>query len=78
VLDYAGSWKLGTNGRALSYDLSAGYGADRYGKSGPILAAVVTYPVGDLVLGLRAGYVNNIGRSPGSTTIVAGSLTWFF
>jgi hypothetical protein len=39
---------------------------------------VLTYPVGDFELGLRAGYVNNIGRSPGSTAILAGSLSWFF
>jgi hypothetical protein len=78
VLDYVGSWKLDTNSRALSYEVSVGYGADRYGKSGPILAAVLTYPVGDFELGLRAGYVNNIGRTAGSTAIFAGSLTRFF
>jgi hypothetical protein len=78
VLGYAGTWGSGTDGGSLNYELSLGYGVDRYGKAGPILAAVLTYPIGDLELGLRAGYVNNIGRSPGSTTIVAGSLTWFF
>lgn len=78
VLAYAGTWGSGTTGHALSYELSAGYGVDRYGKAGPILAAVLTYPVGDFELGLRAGYVNNIGRSPGSTTVFAGSLSWFF
>ena len=78
VLDYVGSWKPITSGKALSYEVSLGYGADRYGKSGPILAGVVTYPVGDFELGVRAGYVNNIGRTAGSTTIVAGSLTRFF
>jgi hypothetical protein len=78
VIDYVGSWKSGTNGGTLNYELSAGYGVDRYGKPGPIVAAVLTYPLGDLELGLRAGYVNNIGRTAGSTAIFAGSLTWFF
>jgi hypothetical protein len=78
VLDYVGAWNIGTHGRPLTYELSAGYGADRYGKAGPILAAVLTYPVGDFELGLRAGYVNNIGRTAGSTAVFAGSLTWFF
>jgi hypothetical protein len=78
VLDYVGSWNPGTSGRPLSYEVSVGYGADRYGKSGPILAAVLTYPVGDFELGVRAGYVNNIGRTAGSTAIIAGSLTRFF
>jgi tetratricopeptide (TPR) repeat protein len=78
VFDYVGSWNPGINGRALTYELSAGYGADRYGKSGPIVAAVLTYPVGDFELGLRAGYVNNIGRTAGSTAVFAGSLTRYF
>jgi hypothetical protein len=78
VLAYAGTWETGKQGRPASYELSAGYGVDRYGKAGPILAAVVTYPIGDFDLGLRAGYVNNVGRTPGSTAIFAGSLTWFY
>ena len=78
VLAYAGTWETGKKGRPASYELSAGYGADRYGKAGPILAAVLTYPVGDFELGLRAAYVNNVGRTPGSTAIFAGSLTWFY
>ena len=78
VLAYAGTWGSGTDGRPASYELSAGYGVDRYGKSGPIVAAVLTYPIGNFDLGLRAAYVNNIGRTPGSTAIFAGSLTWFY
>jgi hypothetical protein len=78
VLAYAGTWETGRKDRPASYELSAGYGADRYGKAGPILAAVLTYPVGDFELGLRAAYVNNVGRTPGSTAIFAGSLTWFY
>jgi hypothetical protein len=66
------------NGKALSYELSAGYGVDRYGRAGPILATVLTYPLEKAELGLRAGYVKNIGRSPGTTAIFAVSLTWRF
>jgi len=77
-LAFAGELGREPDGRALSYELSAGYGVDRYGKPGPILAAKVSYALGDVELGLRAGYVRNIGRSPGSTAIVASSLTWFF
>jgi hypothetical protein len=78
VLAYAGAWKNGVNGKALSYELSAGYGVDRYGRAGPILATVLTYPLEKAELGLRAGYVKNIGRSPGTTAIFAVSLTWRF
>jgi hypothetical protein len=78
VLAYAGALGSRTDDRGLGYEVSAGYGVDRYGKAGPILAARLTYNLRDIELAVRAGYVRNIGRSPGSTAIIALSLTWFF
>jgi hypothetical protein len=76
---YAGTWGSAAYGGAFSHEFSAGYDVDCHGKAGPILAVVLTCPVGDFELGLRAAYDDNIiDRSPGRTALFAGSLSWFF
>jgi hypothetical protein len=78
TLGYAGGWKDSTRERALTYELSAGYGVDRYGKAGPLVAGNLGYVLGTLEVRLRGSYVENIGRSRGATTVLGGSLTWVF
>lgn len=78
TLGYAGVWKDSTRERALTYELSAGYGVDRYGKAGPLVAGNLGYVLGSLEVRLRGSYVENIGRSRGTTTVLGGSLTWVF
>lgn len=57
---------------------SAGYGADRYGLSGPLAFASLAYVRGPLEASLRAGYVRNIGRSSGETFSIGATLAWIF
>src|SRR5205823_3604838 len=69
TLAYAGS--LGsTSGRGLfTYEIAGGYGADRYGKPGPLAGAALGYSIGNFDGRARASYVQNIGRSGGMTQV---------
>ena len=79
TLGYAGVWGDSTAERGLvTYELSAGYGVDRYGKAGPLVAGTLGYTLGRLEVRLRGSYVENIGRARGTTTVLGGALTWTF
>jgi hypothetical protein len=62
----------------FTWRTSIGYGADRYGLSGPLAFASVGYVRGAFEVSLRAGYVRNIGRATGETTSFGVGLTWVF
>lgn len=62
----------------LTYQIQAGYGADRYGRSGPVAFGTIGYAVGAVEISLRAGYVRNIGRSQGETTVIGASVAFMF
>jgi hypothetical protein len=77
LLGYGASQAPSGGGR-LIYQLSAGYGADRYGRSGPLAFASMGYELGAFEVVARAGYVRNIGRSQGETTTVGLAVHWVF
>jgi hypothetical protein len=60
------------------YQAYAGYGTDRYGRSGPLVSGTLGYVLGGLELQTRVGHAQNIGRSRGNTTMVGAALTWMF
>jgi hypothetical protein len=77
TLAYAGA--LGSSAKGLfTYEISGGYGVDRYGKAGPLLGTVLGYSTGNLEARVRASYVENIGRSRGMTQIYGATFTWIF
>ena len=65
-------------GGLVSFDGYAGFGSDRYGRSGPIAAATLGYASGALELQLRGSHVRNVGRSRGSTSAVGGFVSIIF
>lgn len=78
LIGYGGSHgSVNGNGR-LTWQVNGGYGADRYGRSGPLVFGSLGYAVGSFEAVLRAGYVRNIGRSQGETTIIGAALAWVF
>lgn len=78
LIGYGGSLGSVTGEGRFAWQLTAGYGADRYGRSGPLAYATIGYAFGALEAALRGGYVRNIGRSQGETTVVGATLTWRF
>lgn len=67
-----------TEGGRLVWQVTAGYGADRYGRPGPLAFATLGYAEGNFEVAMRAGYVRNIGRSEGETTTLGLTLGWLF
>lgn len=78
LLGYGGTRGTPDGGGRLTYQIQAGYGADRYGRSGPVAYGTIGYAVGGLEIALRAGYVRNIGRSQGETTVLGASMAFLF
>ena len=78
TLGYAGVLGHSAANGLFTYELSGGYGVDRYGKFGPLAGAVLAYSVGQFEVRARASFVQNIGRSRGMTSIFGTSLTWLF
>jgi len=58
-------------GGALTIDIYAGLAGDRYGRQGNVAAASLTYAKGPLEFQLRGGHVGNVGRSRGTTDLLA-------
>lgn len=78
LLGYGGTRGTPDGGGRFTYQVQAGYGADRYGRSGPVAFGTLGYAVGAFEVAIRAGYVRNIGRSQGETTILGASLAFLF
>ncbi|MDO9711749.1 hypothetical protein [Paracraurococcus lichenis] len=78
TLGYARTWGASPAEGMANLELSGGYGVDRYGKAGPLLAGSVGYVRGRFELRLRGSYVENIGRARGTTSVFGGALTWYF
>ncbi len=78
TVGYVGSLGSGMEAGRLVYQAYGGYGADRYGRSGPLVSAIIGYSIGSFEFQLRASYVNNISRTRGTGTTVGGVLTWVF
>ncbi|WP_198374499.1 hypothetical protein [Neoroseomonas rubea] len=78
LLGYGGTRGTVTGDGRLTYQFQVGYGADRYGRSGPVAYGTIGYAVGPLEISLRAGYVRNIGRSQGETTVIGAAMAFLF
>jgi hypothetical protein len=78
LIGYGGSHGTPDGDGRLTYQVTVGYGVDRYGRSGPVAFGSVGYAVGAFEVLLRAGYVRNIGRSEGETTTLGAALAWVF
>ena len=78
TVGYAGARGTGAAEGMLTYEVSAGYGVDRYGKSGPLVSGALGYVLGNVEARLRGGYVQNIGRARSTSTVLGASLTWLF
>jgi hypothetical protein len=78
TVGYAGARGTSAAEGIFTYEFSGGYGIDRYGRSGPLFSGVLGYALGSFEARLRASYVQNIGRSRGTSSIYAASLTWLF
>ena len=78
VLTYSGTWGNRIADGLLAYEASGGYGIDRYGKAGPLAYAAVGYNWDNLEIRIRANYVQDIGRTRGTSSGYGLSLTWVF
>ena len=78
TLGYARAWGSSAKEGIFTTEFSGGYGVDRYGRAGPLVAGSVGYVLNRFEARLRGSYVENIGRTQGTTTVVGGSLSWFF
>ncbi|MBV8577459.1 MAG: hypothetical protein JOZ58_20760, partial [Acetobacteraceae bacterium] len=78
TVGYAGAWGGSPATGQLTYEISAGYGIDGYGKPGPLASGVLAYSWGSFEARIRASYIQNIGRTGGTTAIYGASLTWLF
>ena len=78
TVGYSGARGTSAAEGLLTYEVSAGYGVDRYGKAGPLVSGVLGYALGNVEVRLRGGYVQNIGRARSTNTVLGGSLTWIF
>ena len=78
VLTYSGVWGNRIADGILAYEASGGYGIDRYGKAGPLAYAAVGYNRDNLEFRVRANYVQDIGRTRGTSSGYGASLTWVF
>ena len=65
-------------GGCFRTEIAGGYGADRYGKPGPLAGAALGYSIGNFDGRARASYVQNIGRSGGMTQVYGLALSWIF
>jgi hypothetical protein len=78
TVGYVGTLGSGPDTGRLVYQAYGGYGVDRYGRSGPLVSGTLGYVLGSLEIQFRVGYVENIGRTRGTSTTVGGALTWVF
>jgi tetratricopeptide (TPR) repeat protein len=78
TVGYSGARGTSAAEGVLTYEVSAGYGVDRYGKAGPLVSGVLGYALGSVEVRLRGGYVQNIGRARSTNTVIGASLTWIF
>ncbi|MBP0465232.1 hypothetical protein J5Y09_15005 [Roseomonas sp. PWR1] len=78
LIGYGGTRGSVNGDGRLTYQFQAGYGADRYGRSGPVAYGTIGYAVGPVEISLRAGYVRNIGRSQGETTVLGAAMAFLF
>jgi hypothetical protein len=78
ALGYSGVRGTSAAEGIFSYEATGGYAVDRYGKAGPIAYASLGYLLNSFELRLRGSFVQNVGRSRGTTTVLGASLTWYF
>jgi hypothetical protein len=78
ALGYSGVRGISAAEGIFSYEATGGYAVDRYGKAGPIVYASMGYLLNSFEARLRGSFVENVGRSRGSTTVLGASVTWFF
>lgn len=78
ALGYSGVRGTSAAEGIFSYEATGGYAVDRYGKAGPIIYASLGYLLNSFEVRLRGSFVQNVGRSRGTTTVLGASLTWFF
>jgi hypothetical protein len=60
------------------FDGYAGFGSDRYGLSGEIAGASLSYVKGPVEFSFRLNHVRNVGRSRGTSDSVGAMITFFF
>ena len=75
VLDYAAPVGLPLGSGSLTWGAQLGAGKDRYGRSGSIAAASLTWTHAAMVAQLRGNQVRNIGRARGTSEGVAATLS---
>jgi hypothetical protein len=78
TLGYFRSTRNTESNARITFDGYAGIGSDRYGKSGEIVGASLSYSKGPVDLSLRLSHVRNVGRSKGTTDSVTAVMTIFF
>jgi hypothetical protein len=78
LLGYARAFGEAGAGGVLTVSGQLGAGFDRYGRSGPIAAAALSWTNGVVVAQVRGSHTRNVGRSRGTTDAVAGFVSVSF
>lgn len=78
LLGYARSFGEAGAGGVINVSGQLGAGFDRYGRSGPIAAAALSWTNGVVVAQVRGSHTRNVGRSRGTTDAVAGFVSVSF
>jgi hypothetical protein len=77
TLGYVARRELGA-GSAVTIDAYAGFGSDRYGRSGEIAAVSLAYVRGPVEARLRFNHVKNVSRIPGTSRSISAVITVYF
>jgi tetratricopeptide (TPR) repeat protein len=78
LLGYARTFGERDNSGVLSVSGQLGPGYDRFGRSGLIATAELSWVRGAAVIQLRGSHVSNVGRSRGTTDAIAGFVSISF